>query len=84
MAKAKNVIRNVAECNDLILKDPEIQVYVGSHEASSINLVARIWCRSADYWNVYYQMQEHVKLAFDENGISIPFNQLDVHIKNEK
>ena len=84
MAKAKNVIRNVAECNDLILKDPEIQVYVGSHETSSINLVARIWCRSADYWNVYYQMQEHVKLAFDENGISIPFNQLDVHIKNEK
>ena len=84
MAKAKNVIRNVAECNELILKDPEIQVYVGSHEASSINLVARVWCRSADYWNAYYQMQEQVKLAFDANGISIPFNQLDVHIKNDK
>lgn len=84
MAKAKNVIRNVAECNELILKDPEIQVYVGSHEASSINLVARIWCKGSDYWNVYYQMQEQVKLAFDENGICIPFNQLDVHIKNEK
>ena len=37
-----------------------------------------------DYWEVYYQMQEQVKLAFDENGISIPFNQLDVHIRNEK
>lgn len=84
MAKAKNVIRNVAECNDLILKDPEVQVYVGSHEASSINLVARIWCKGTDYWEVYYQMQEQVKLAFDENGISIPFNQLDVHIRNEK
>ncbi len=84
MAKAKNVIRNVAECNDLILKDPEVQVYVGSHESSSINLVARIWCKGTDYWEVYYQMQEQVKLAFDENGISIPFNQLDVHIRNEK
>ncbi len=84
MTKAKNVIRNVAECNELILKDPEVQVYVGSHEASSINLVARIWCKGADYWTVYYQMQEQVKLAFDENGICIPFNQLDVHIKNDK
>lgn len=84
MAKAKNVIRNVAECNDLILKDPEVQVYIGSHESSGINIVARIWCKGTDYWEVYYQMQEQVKLAFDENGISIPFNQLDVHIRNEK
>ena len=84
MTKAKNVIKNVAECNELILKDPEVQVYIGSHEASSINLVARVWCKGADYWNVYFQMQEQVKLAFDANGISIPFNQLDVHIKNEK
>lgn len=84
MTKAKNVIRNVAECNELILKDPEPQVFVNSHEASSINLVAKIWCKGTDYWDVYYQMQEQVKLAFDANGISIPFNQLDVHVKNEK
>lgn len=84
MAKAKTVIRNVAECNELVLNDPETQVYIGSHESSSINLVARVWCKGADYWDVYYQMQEQVKLAFDANGISIPFNQLDVHIKNEK
>ena len=84
MAKAKNVIRNVAECNELVLNDPAVQVYIGSHEASSIGLVARVWCKGTDYWNVYYQMQEQVKLAFDNNGISIPFNQLDVHIKNEK
>ena len=81
MAKAKNVIRNVAECNELILSDPEPQVFVSSHEASSINLVAKIWCKGTDYWDVYYQMQEQVKYAFDENGISIPFNQLDVNIK---
>lgn len=82
MAKAKNVIYNVATCNELILKDPEPQVFVNSHEASSINLVAKIWCKGSDYWPVYYQMQEEVKLAFDSNGISIPFNQLDVHVKN--
>ncbi len=81
LSKAKNVIRNVAECNELILSEPAPQVYVNSHEASSINLVAKIWCKGTDYWEVYYQMQEQVKYAFDANGISIPFNQLDVNIK---
>ncbi len=84
MSKAKNVILNVAECNELILKDPAPQVFVNSHEANSINLVAKIWCKGTDYWDVYYRMQEQVKLAFDANGLSIPFNQLDVHIKNDK
>ncbi|MBQ8504103.1 MAG: mechanosensitive ion channel [Clostridia bacterium] len=78
--RAKNVILGVAERSELILKDPEPKVYVDSHQASSINLVAKIWCNVADYWDVYFMMQEKVKLAFDENGISIPFNQLDVHI----
>lgn len=81
LAKAKNVIRNVAECNELVLNEPAPQVFVNSHEASSINLVAKIWCKGTDYWDVYYQMQEQVKYAFDANGISIPFNQLDVNIK---
>ena len=83
MTKAKNVIMNVATCNELILQDPAPQVFVNSHEASSINLVAKIWCKGTDYWTVYYKMQEDVKLAFDANGISIPFNQLDVHVKND-
>lgn len=83
ITKAKNVIKNVAILNDKILDDPEPQVYVKSHEASSINLLIRLWCKGTDYWEVYYEMQEKVKIAFDENGISIPFNQLDIHLKNE-
>ncbi len=81
--KAKAVISNVAECNEFVLSDPEPQVYVSSHGASSINLMTRLWCKGENYWEAYYKMQEDVKLAFDENGISIPFNQLDVHIKND-
>jgi len=84
MSKAKNVILNVAECNELIINDPAPQVFVNSHESNSINLVAKVWCKGTDYWDVYYQMQEQVKLAFDANGISIPFNQLDVHVKNDR
>ena len=84
MAKAKNVILNVAKCNELVLNDPAPEVYVNSHESSSINLIAKIWCNVNDYWDVYYQMQENVKLAFDKNDISIPFNQIDIHVKNQK
>ncbi len=39
-----------------------------------------LWCKSTDYWNVYFAMEEAVKLAFDKNNINIPYDQLDVHI----
>ncbi len=80
---AKNVILDVVKENEKILSDPQPEVYVNSHEASSICLVAKIWCAGKDYWDVYYSMQENVKIAFDKNSISIPFNQVDVHIVNK-
>ena len=76
----KNTIRSVEQAHD----DPEPTVYVGKLSESSIDLIVRVWCKSADYWTVYYAMQEKVKLAFDKNGINIPFNQLDVHIIENK
>ncbi len=81
--KAKAVIKEVALLNADILKDPLPEVYVKSHEASSINLTARVWCNVDKYWDVYFAMQEEVKIALDKNGICIPFNQLDVHIINK-
>lgn len=81
---AKRVIAEVASSNQFVLSDPAVEVYVGSHDASSISLVTRLWCKGENYWDVYFSMQEEVKLAFDKNGICIPFNQLDVHIRSEK
>ena len=81
--KAKAVIKEVALANLDILKDPLPEVYVKSHEASSINLTARVWCKVEKYWDVYFAMQENVKIALDKNNICIPFNQLDVHIINK-
>ncbi len=83
IAKAKAVIKEVALVNENVLKDPAPEVYVGSHEASSINLVTRVWCNVDKYWDVYFAMQENVKLALDKNNVTIPFNQLDVHIINK-
>ena len=82
--KAKDVILSIMKKNDKIISDPEPVVYVNSHESSSIDLLARFWCKGTDYWSVYFSMQEEVKLAFDKEGINIPFNQLDVHIINNK
>lgn len=84
ISHAKRIIAEVADANDMILKDPAVQVYVNAHEASSISLVTRVWCKGEHYWDVFFAMQENVKIAFDRNGVCIPFNQLDVHIVNEK
>lgn len=82
ISRAKSVILSVALDNELVLKDPEPTVFVNSHEGSAVCLIAKIWVKSPDYWTVFYRMQEDVKLAFDENSIEIPYNQIDVHIDN--
>ena len=81
--KAKTVITEICENHELVLKDKAIFVRVAEHGASSINIKTRVWVKSADYWTVFYDITESVKKAFDEQGIEIPFNQLDVHIKND-
>lgn len=78
--KAKTVILETALANSAVLQDPAPSVVVVNHGASAIELSARLWCKSADYWDVYFAMEEEVKIAFDKNKINIPFDQLDVHI----
>lgn len=82
--KAKKVIEDVWNQNELILKDPAPSVRVSAQSASSIDLTAKVWCKNEDYWTVNFDMLEQVKTAFDQNGIQIPFNQLDVHIKSQE
>ena len=81
--KAKTIVLSLMEKHELVLKDPAPMVRVSEHGASSINLTARAWVNSADYWTVRFDLLEAVKKAFDENGIEIPFNQLDVHVKKD-
>ncbi len=83
IAKAREVILDLVEKSDAALKDPVPAVVVSAQEASSVQLTLRCWCMNERYWELYYALQENVKLAFDKNGISIPFDQLDVHVINE-
>lgn len=81
--KARKAILKAASKCDLIYKDPKSDVAVWEHGQSSINLVCHVWCNSKNYWPVFYHMQEQVKLEFDKEDITIPFNQLDVHVSEE-
>ncbi len=81
--KAKTVIADVCDQNELILKDPKPSIRVSAQSASSIDISTKVWCKNADYWTVNFDMLENVKKAFDQNGITIPFNQLDVHVVSD-
>jgi small conductance mechanosensitive channel len=81
--KAKKIVMDVFSSHEMILDDPEPMVRVSEHGASSINIVARAWAKNGDYWTVKFDVLEAVKAAFDKEGIEIPFNQLDVHVKND-
>ncbi len=79
---AKRVIEGVLASDERILKEPSPTVEVFELADSSVNFVVRPWVNSADYWNIYFDMTAKIKLALDENDITIPFPQRDVHIKN--
>lgn len=83
ISKAKSIVLSQVSKLETVLNDPEPVVLVSAQEASSIQLTLRCWCLNDNYWDVYFSLQENIKLAFDENKISIPFNQLDVHVINE-
>jgi small conductance mechanosensitive channel len=78
--KAKKILHRLVEEDSRILKDPASTIAVSELGDSSVNFVVRVWCNAADYWNIFFEMQEKVKLTFDQVGISIPFPQRDVHL----
>ncbi|KAA3640684.1 MAG: mechanosensitive ion channel family protein [Bacteroidetes bacterium] len=78
--KAREIILKVGDYCPWILDDPEQTVVVGSLGDSSVNLNTRPFCKSEHYWETLFFMNEHVKKAFDKEGVSIPFPQMDVHL----
>ena len=80
--KVKAIITEILEKHELVLKDPAPFVRVSAHGTSATVIKSRAWVKNADYWAVYFDVTEAVKAEFDKNGIEIPFQQLDVHIKN--
>lgn len=78
--KAKNAIQSVLESDSRILKEPAPQIVVSELGDSSVNFNVRPWVNTSDYWDVYFDTTEKIKKKFDEQNISIPFPQRDVHM----
>ena len=77
----ERVLKETCRAHSLILDDPEPFARLSAHNESSLDYTVRAWCKTEDYWTVYFDLFRDVKNAFDKNGISIPYPQVDVHTK---
>lgn len=79
--KAKDVMMSVISSHEKSLAEPAPMVAVSELADSSVNFTVRVWSKKEDYWAVFFDCQEQVKLSLEDAGISIPFPQMDVHME---
>lgn len=77
---AKSMILNLLKDDSRVIADPEPFIVLGAMADSSINITVRVWVSSADYWNLFFDMNERFYKEAGKHGLSIPFPQLDVHM----
>ena len=82
--KARNIINDILTSDERILQDPPMKIAVSELADSSVNFIARPWVNAGDYWGVYWETMENVKKQFDDQGISIPYPQRDIHVYEHK
>ncbi len=80
--KAKTILENEIKNCPGYLEDHGYKIMVKELADSSVNFAVRFWTKTEDYWTAFFHMQEYVKKAFDNQGVSIPFPQMDVHVAN--
>jgi small conductance mechanosensitive channel len=78
---AQRVIEDAVKAHPLVLLDPAPVVRVNELADSSVNFICRPWTNTADYWNVYWDLMQQIKQAFDAAGISTPYPRRDIHLK---
>jgi small conductance mechanosensitive channel len=76
-------LEKIVKADKRILKDPATQIVVGNLGDSSVDFFVRPWCKTEDYWDIKFDMLEKVKTEFDKEKISIPYPQMDVHMKKD-
>ena len=82
VALVKELIKKVCGENELAFKEPVPFVELSNMNESSLDFTVRVWCNRPDYWTVNFALLDNIKKALDENGIEVPFKQLDVHVKD--
>ncbi|MAD44597.1 MAG: mechanosensitive ion channel protein MscS [Oceanospirillaceae bacterium] len=84
LLKAKALLQEIVPAHPKVLQDPAPVIAVAELGDSSVNFVVRPWVNAVDYWTVLWELTETIKLRFDEEGIEIPFPQMDVHLHKEE
>lgn len=78
---ARSTLEEIVNADKRILDEPQTLIAVAELADSSVNLVLRPWVKASDYWPVKYDLNEKIKLTFDEKNISIPYPQMDIHLE---
>lgn len=82
--EAKRIALETIESHPLVLREPDVPfARVGGYQESSVTLTSRCWCATENYWTVYFDLMEQVRAELQAGGIRMPFNQLDIHIKED-
>ncbi len=84
LRQAKQILHDILQADSRVLKDPAAVIAVGALADSSVQLIVRPWVEATDYWTVYWDSLEKIKLQFDAAGIEIPFPQMSLHMKPHK
>ncbi|TVQ79613.1 MAG: mechanosensitive ion channel family protein [Bradymonadales bacterium] len=84
LSKVRRVIQEVLAKDGRVKSEPEPLIVVSSLGDSSVNFLVRVWVNSSDFWAVNFSVIENMKIAFDEAGISIPFPQRELHLRDQK
>ncbi len=80
LKQAKQILQNLIDADERILRDPEPQIFINALGDNSVDIGTRTWVEAANYFPVLWELTENAKLAFDEAGITIPYPQRDMHI----
>lgn len=83
MEEVKQVVRKVLAGNDMVLKDEPQNIFIDSFDDSGMTLGIRAWVKTEDYWQATWDLREQVKACFDEKGIEIPYNRLEVDLRKD-
>ena len=82
--EVKAILARAISGKPAVLEEPEPSIQFSACADSSLDFIIRVWAKNADYWPLYYELTESVKLALDEAGIEIPYPQMDVHIQTSQ
>ncbi len=83
IVNVKRVLTTIVESHQLILKNPEPFISLSEYRGSYLNFAVKVWVKNEDYWKVHSDLLESVKIKFDDESISIPYQQMDIHIKKD-